>query len=160
MLNLALMIMGCAKEQEVVLPFETIEKADTPGTGNNYQGNEPKLEILIDGSEIETVAEYVSPETETILGGVDYDHYFVIAVFQGRKGSTGYGVEIQKIIRGGNRIVIHVYFTEKEPHLPAAAMETSPYHLVKISRDGLQGDFQFILNVDGKVKIRQNLSIP
>lgn len=155
-----LILWGCTKEPEISLPFETIEKIDDPGTGINYQNMDPKLDILISGDDIAEVLEFVSFDSQVVLQELDYDQYIVVAVFQGRKGELGYGVEIQKVTRQGNRIVVHVHFTEHDPNSVSLLMESSPYHLVKLSRDGLQGDFQFVLNVDGKVKIRQDMSIP
>jgi len=85
---------------------------------------------------------------------IDFTEYIALSVFQGTQGSSGYEVDIQAIALDGDRIHVYVYF--KEPFIGEVVSEvvTSPLHLVKIRKEGLDGVFVFELIEDGRV-IRQ-----
>lgn len=146
--------------QETDLPFETIERADTPGTGQNYEGKEPKLVIIAEAEEIGTLENMVSTTAQTQVHSLNFGQYLAIAVFQGSKGSGGYGTEIQRVARKGNSITVYAHLTERDPQLAAPDVITSPYHLVKVQKSGIQGEDTFILNVDGKVMSQRTHRVP
>jgi PrcB C-terminal len=139
---------------EVELAFETIERADIPGTGGEYQGRDPKMSIITRIEEIDALGDTISLSAQDELRKLDFNQYFVIAIFQGLKGTNMYGVDIQQVTKSGNTITIFAHFTERNPELAAAAVNTSPYHVVKVQKDGLQGEFDFFLNVDGEVILK------
>ena len=136
--------------QGVELAFETIERSDVPG----IQGEDPKMVIIARGEEIDTLGDTISFSAQDELRNLDFNEYFVIAVFQGLKGTNMYGVDIQRVTKSGNTLTIFAHFTERNPELGAADVNTSPYHLVKVQKNGLQGEFDFFLNVDGQVILK------
>jgi len=146
---------------EVDLPFQTIERADTPGTGQNYEGEEPKLIITAEIEEINKIENTVSLDAQKQLHNTDFSEYFPVAVFQGVKPTNMYGAEIRRVSRRGDTVVIYAHFTQRDPEREAADMLTSPYHLVKIRKEGgLQGKIEFILDVDGTVLTQQTHLVP
>jgi hypothetical protein len=138
----------------VELAFETIERADVPGTGGEYQGEDPRMIIINSAEQIDALGETISLSAQDELRKLDFNQYFAIAVFQGLKGSNMYGVDIQRVTRNGKTITISAHFTERDPERTAADVNTSPYHIVKVQKDGLQGELDFFLNVDREVILR------
>ena len=149
---------GC-RPQIKELAFETIERAELPGTGGEYQGEDPKMVIITRQEEIDTLGDSISFSAQDELRNLDFNEYFGIAVFQGLKGTNMYGVDIQRVTKSGNTITIFAHFTERNPELAAAAVNTSPYHIVKVQKDGLQGEFDFFLNVDGEVILKASSTL-
>lgn len=141
---------------EVDLPFETIERRDTPGTGRNYERKEPKLVIIAEEVEIDALGGTISPKAVAELHNLDFSKFFVASVFQGLKITNQYGAEIRRVTQRGNTIIVHAHFTERDPRRVAADVMTSPYHVVKVQKaENLRGKLEFVLQVDGKELIRQ-----
>jgi hypothetical protein len=157
-------VTGCKdREPAIEIPFETIENADLAGTGGYYEEEKPKLVIITETEQIDDkLGDTVSSKSQVQLRDMDFDRYFVIGVFQGRRPYlyTVSGVEIQRIEKGGNAITIFVHFYEPVED-QARGMVTSPYHLLRIQKgESLQGEFKFILKADGKSVARQTHFIP
>ena len=156
----ASILLNREKQEQIELSFETIEMAEIPGTGYEYPGKEPALVIVTKRDDVTLLGDNVSKQSQSILDSVNFSDYFVITVFQGIKGTTLYGVEIQHIFKIGNVITIYAHFTERDPSVGAGAIVTSPYHIVKIPRQGLIGQIELALFADGEEKIRQTYNIP
>jgi len=155
---------GCRGKKEVVLPFETIERADIPGTGEEYEGEEPKLAIIADATELDTLGNTVSLDAQAQLQDLDFDQYFAIVVFEGQHSDMPplrSGVEVQRISRKGSTITIYAHSYEPVEGYEQVIIKTSPYHLVKMRKgENMQGEFQFVLGVDGTVVSQQTHRLP
>ncbi len=145
---------------EVELQFETIDKAELSWTGKYYEEKEPGLFILARIDDIHFVERYVSEKALSELQNQNFAKVFVIAVFQGEKPTDENSVEIKRVTRRGDKITIYTQFTTPKPHTVAADMITSPYHLIKIQKDSMKGDYRFSVVVDGKEIIQQTRSFP
>jgi hypothetical protein len=156
----ASILLSREKQEQVELSFETIEMAEIPGTGYEYPGKEPALVIITKREDVASLGDIVSKQSQLILNSLNFSDYFVITVFQGIKGTTSYGVEIQRIFKKDNVITIYTHFTERDPSLSAGTLMTSPYHIVKIPRQGLFGQMEFILFADGEEIIHQTYNMP
>jgi len=142
------------------LPFETIEIAEIPGTGFEYQGLDPNLVIITGKGGIQQLGNTISTTSQSMLETLDFNKYLALVVFQGFKGTTLYGVEVQRITRLRNIVNIYAHFTERDPSIGAGDIVTSPYHIVKIPRQGLKGNIEFILYANGEEAIRQTYTLP
>jgi hypothetical protein len=153
-----------ATRQEIEVPFETIERMDSSGTGQLYEEREPKLVILTEAGEYEALGNTVSVEAQMQLLDIDYSDYLVIAVFQGWRPSMPTpqsGVEVHTISLKENTLTIHAHYYEPVEGYEARDVETSPYHLVKLRRrEDVQGEVEFVLKVDGAVVSRQTRHLP
>ncbi len=140
---------GCTSAERNI-PFETIERRysfqevlqDPPLEKWFYEGQEPQIKVV-------TRAD----QEPGLQGAVDFDHFFVVAVFQGLKGGTNYGAEIQRIVVKDGRVLVYTRFDEPMSGGWSGEMMTSPYHSVKINREDLdvEGTVEFDLVVDEKV---------
>jgi len=157
---IASILLSRENQKQIDLPFETIEMAEIPGTGYEYPGKERALVIVTKREDVALLGDNVSKQSLSIIDSVNFSDYFVITVFQGIKGTTSYGVEIQRIFKQENVITIYAHFTERDPSVSAGALMTSPYHIVKIPRQGLIGQIDFVLSADGEEKIRQTYTMP
>jgi hypothetical protein len=135
------------------LPFVTLDRRESTGTGEGYSDRYPALVVITSGEEAGRLDTLVGPGGERALEVLDYTEYVAIAVFQGGKSTLGYGVEIKHITREDDNVWVQAYFTEPEPDDPLPDMVSSPYHLVRVRKsDGWLGPATaFRLVVDGNV---------
>ncbi len=153
-------LVAC-RPQETLLPFETIEKGEfPPETPQHYEGKVPKLVIISGMADIVGLSHSVSPKAETVVRELNFSQYFAVAVFQGLKPWANYSVEIRQIIYQGNVVTIYAHFSEPQPGTQLPAVETSPYHLVKVQKGELTGKKEFILNADGTTVDQQTHTLP
>ncbi len=141
------------------VPFETIERSKANGTGPEYQGEEPRIIVLTKTNDIAKIEEMISQQAQHELSQVDFNKYIVVAVFQGWKPSSGYGVDILAVARIGERIPVYAVFIEPPPDTVVSDVEISPYQLVKIRKDGMDGIFIFELIVNNAVIQQTEISI-
>ncbi len=138
-------------QQEVEVDFETLENAPSPGITTAA----PDVAVVSEKEDTYTLGNTVSPGSISKLIDLDYKASFALVVFQGRKPTGGYNVEILNVTHEGNTVNIYVHFTERDPAKPAVEILTSPYHLVKVSREGFKGELVFVVLADGKEILRQ-----
>jgi hypothetical protein len=131
--------------KEAELPFETLERQEI----SNYQNKEPSLVVITKPTEVNNLDDWVVQEVRTRLQTTDYNAYIVIAVFQGWKPTTRYGVQIERITRKGKVVNIYALFSEPKPGEPTGDLATSPYHLVRVQKIGAWGQtttFNLVVN--------------
>lgn len=73
---------------------------------------------------------------------IDFSENIILAVFMGEKASGGFGVEITRVEKCENELV--VFFSEVEPSADTmvTAVLTQPYHIIKIEKIGLKTKFK------------------
>ncbi len=140
-----------ALQQEVEVDFETIENAQRPG----IQASQPDLAVVSEKEDTYSLQNSISSASVSQLIDLDYKGYFALVVYQGRKLTSGYNIIIQRITHEGNTVNVFVQFTERDSAKPAENIETSPYHLVKIPREGIKGELVFVILADGNEIVRQ-----
>ncbi len=102
-----------------------------------------------------------SPDwSNPLLRELNFSQYFAVAVFQGLKPWANYDVEIRQIIYQDNVVTIYAHFVEPRPGQALSPIETSPYYLVKVQKEGLTGKKEFILNADGTTVDQQTHTLP
>jgi hypothetical protein len=86
---------------------------------------------------------------------IDYGRFFALLVLQGKQGSSGYSVTVDRVVRQGNQVqVLATFVRPAEDGTPVAtlAVITDPYHLISIPKTGTWGqDVRFELVDQGKV---------
>jgi hypothetical protein len=121
------------------LCFETIQRSEygPGGLGTTRFPTRTMTLFLVNApQDIGQIAEWISPQARQALDELDYRQYFALGLFQGRQGSNLYGVTIHRVTRQAGRIVVHIYLFEPGQSA-VAAIETSPFHLVRVKRDDL-----------------------
>ncbi len=131
--------LSACQPKEVDLLFETIERRDASGTGQVYQDRQPGLIVIATPEEAASLGALVTSESQAQLQNLNYNTYFAIAIFQGRKPTTRYSVQIERITRKGNMVTIHALFKEPQPSEAKGDEVTSPYHLVQVQKVGTWG---------------------
>ncbi len=118
------------------LVFETIEKGYVSGHNErkNYViTNEYDWLFLWDKVNSTVTPTFVTP-TLSQIPQIDFTQNMIIAVFQGTFGSTGYGIEIIKVIETENTLEIFVKETHPGRRCVVGFMVTNPYHIIKVKR--------------------------
>ncbi|GAB4579292.1 MAG: hypothetical protein Fur0022_20300 [Anaerolineales bacterium] len=167
----AILVAGCTVEPDPVIPtatqgtsipFETIENAETSGLGGAYDKKEPKLVVVTDLDEVVALNGTISENAQAALQKLNFEQSFVLVVFQGKKGSGSFQVDIRQMVQEGNQLIIFAHFTEPQPDHVVTMGETSPYHLIEVQKNKIDitGVINFILNVDGDNIIQEQKSIP
>jgi hypothetical protein len=129
-------------EGAVALTWKTIKLS----ARGSYQYERPALIIVASPEDTAVLESLVEPDVWNVIKDVDFDTEFVLVAFQGRKGSSGYQVEVRAMVRQGTDVSIHAYFITPRPGQAVAAVETSPYHAIRVRKEGEWGnEFIFIL---------------
>jgi hypothetical protein len=122
-----------------ILIFETIEKKELSGTGVLYEPELPGMKIVARADEAEGLSGLITDEAMQTLQTLDYTRYFVLAAFCGRRGTGGFGIQINSIRRTGNTVTVDAQLFEPAPDQQRTAVVTSPYHLVIVQKEGSWG---------------------
>jgi len=149
----AILVAGCSREQEIVLPtetteitipFETIEKSEEPVTGEYYEGSEPKLVVITKIEDIDTLGNTISTNAQERLRNLDYNQQIAIVVFQSDH-IDWIGIEIQRVTLKNNLVMIEADITERNPEYEFLDTKLSPYHVISIPKAGLEQETTFEL---------------
>ncbi len=160
MLTLLLGLSAC-KPQETNLPFEILEQEERNLTGQVYEAREPGLIIVAQPDEVTEFDDWVTETSKEQLRVMDYNAYFALAVFQGMKPTDGYGVQIERVVRTGDKVTIHTQFQEPSPDQEKNDIVTSPYCLIQVQKVGAwDQNITFNVIADGSVVISTSHSIP
>ena len=118
--------------------FETVVKNDNEGF---YK--ERRNYIITDNKAWEDLWDK-AVSSENTIPKVDFEQNMVIAVFQGLKDTSGYKIQINKVIEKDN--LIEVFIQESSPASDDVVIQaiTSPYHVVKIKK--ADKEVKFIYN--------------
>ncbi len=119
-----------------MLTFETIERDEYGTRGSSYNAAEPQVVFITSKQEINELEGLVSQAALDQLAQLDFKEYFAIALFRGGKPSSGFDTIIERVARRGDQIVIYAQFWSTSPYHAETAAETSPYHLIKVRREG------------------------
>lgn len=148
----ALLLAGCqflppsrssAVEPEgTEVPFETIA-LDEWGV-NDEMGTEPQLILITSEDDLTSVQDFVREEDFAKLQQIDFSTYGVIALFRGVKETSNFKTVIERITQRNSTLLVDARFWVPQS---GAAQLTSPYHLVKISRDYISAQTQLELRV-------------
>lgn len=179
-LVILLLLVACVPQARE-LSFETIDQTSGLAWGL-VEGQEPRLVVLTNPEEFDALdkaipqpGRMVLKDSEDIavqgkeipypqwrLQSVDWDAYFVIIAFQGRKSSGGYSVTIERIVQRGSNINIYARFKEPGPLEGVVDHTTSPLHAVQVKKDErLVGkELQFGLVVGGTSVVNTSHFIP
>lgn len=149
------------KSQEIDLLFETIEQKLKADLGPPYKGRELAVMIITRPEEIAQLNDWVTEDAKSRLQTLDYDTYFALIVFQGWKPTFGYSIQIERIIRQEEKVLILARLEEPEPDEVVPDTVTSPYHLIQVQKeDTLTQDVVFDVVADGIVVISVSYTIP
>jgi hypothetical protein len=133
--------------EKVELPFETIERIDWLYEEREHEPvYEQRLVLVTNQAELERLKNHISTKAMGHLSELGYEEYFVIAVFRGGKPTPGYDVEIERIVKQDDKIVVYAQFWEPNPLYGFSERVTAPYHLVKVRKPvGLVNEFELLL---------------
>jgi hypothetical protein len=122
-----------ATEREI--PFQTVALEEW---GNGYEGAEPLLLLVTQADELQQFATWLKPDHLQALNQIAFTEVAVVVLFRGLKGSSNYRTVIERITQRDGQLVVYAQFWEPNPQWASAAAETSPYHIVTISRAYLE----------------------
>lgn len=115
----------CEKSNEKKLEFETIEK-------KSYSGNLEQKNYVIKNSK--DWNDLWSKMDNTRDVPIVFNRDMIIAVFQGKKSTGGYSIEINRITEKENEIEVSVLETSSGSGCMVTKMLTSPYHIIKLAK--------------------------
>lgn len=135
------------------LSFDILSNAVfSPG----YDGNIPNLRIIDSEDEISPVSKALLEEDQKLIRGIDFQSFFVVVIFQGEEPGTGYEVLTQSVTLLNNHMMfINAVFKEPKPGEASGAIVTHPYEIIKISKEGLSGEYQFVLTSNGRIMAKE-----
>ena len=150
------------------LPFETIAQETfgayrdpTPSNPYPFEDNSLAMLIIARPDDAAAVEHRITLTAKQRLQMLDYTGFLALGVFGGWKPSTGYGVEVERIMREGN--IVTVFATVHGPNLDEAKAQTesSPYHLVRVRKVGdWEQGITFNLVVEGAIVASRTYAAP
>jgi hypothetical protein len=132
LLFVAIAGLNACKPKEVELPFETIERQSTAGTGIVYETQEPGLIVIIDSKGIDQLDGLVTSDAVRQLEEIDYKTHFAVIAFLGWQPTGHEGIRIERLARTDNSVSIFAQVGRQK----GDDVVTSPYHLVKVTKTG------------------------
>jgi hypothetical protein len=144
-LNGEIFFETCALPGEYVPWHPLINDPETVGV---YEGRLPRIAVVTEEEELLSVEGVPAPSLRQ-LAEVNYRERVVGIVFQGRKGTTGYHVEVIHITREHDTIHICAQAHTPRPNQPTGGAVTSPYYAFQFEKtEDLMGEFTFVLTDD------------
>lgn len=116
------------------LPSEVVAQDNWDNDGTNYEDQEPAIFIIRHEDELTLISEWVQSDFIMQLQNIDYEVKFVVLIFQGYKPTSGYSVQLKRVIAHNNVIDVYVHFDEPELGDDVEQVETSPYLILAVSR--------------------------
>lgn len=121
---------------------EASEFAFGLGVSDTYTESGPAVFVVGRAEEVDTLTPTVfddHPALTAQLRQVDYDRHFVLLALQGVR-SPGHDITIRKITRREDRVSMWAEFVEIPPHEPQLGLNTYPFHLVAVAKNGSWGE--------------------
>ena len=147
----------CAIQGEPV-PWEPVVDDPESGLFSHYEEEEPWLDVIIDQEAVSSLSNTLSSRHLELVANVDFATHFLVVIYQGRKGMTGYSVEAISVKHQGDTILICAQM--HEPSFGGAAI-TAPFYILQVEKtEELQGDLTFVLIADGEEVFRQEAFVP
>ena len=137
---LSLIVTGCTASTKEEIPFTVVAEGDTAADYPDQQGV-----VVASPSEWETLWEQLHRYTipRPTLPEVDFTQHTLLAVFAGEKRSGGYTIQIERVTRTDQAVIVRVTETAPGPEDITTALITYPYQVVKIPRISLPVHFEF-----------------
>ncbi|MCD6563489.1 MAG: protease complex subunit PrcB family protein, partial [Thermoproteales archaeon] len=121
------------KFQGKIIPFETVSKGERLGYLNN-ETMQPMYIILTNKNELDSFFDKFGARAREIINFSenDFKEYILICAYFGYAPSTGYEIEIKKIVK--KERTVEVIIQSRVPKYGEEQL-TSPYHIVKVKRN-------------------------
>jgi hypothetical protein len=153
--------MPAATPKTASLAWEKIVDDWGPDPNYMYQGTNPRMIVVADKPDIVAIENNLIPSHLRLVTDTDLTTFLVVVIYQGRKGSVRYSVEVTGIQQEGKAIRLYALFHEPKPGTPVGMVVTSPYYILKVKKnETMKGDMEFILIANGKEEDRQTHKIP
>jgi hypothetical protein len=130
------------------LDFELIVPSGDYTAEGSYKSEDAKIQIItsVDNLTSETLNQ-LDPKDHQYLLSANYQGFFSIIVFNGRRGGIAGYLQIHRIWRDNDVVYILAHFNDKDPGIIVLTIFSSQYEIVKIRKSQLEhlGNFTFIL---------------
>ena len=131
---------GCSQYVEgTEIPFTRVaEFNELVGSNPDHYQDEATMVLMISQSDEKIQLEALVPKhLKPTIHEVSPDRQIVIALFQGEKRSSGYGVTITKIVYAGSDVYIYTRFDTPQRGQLQEGGTRSPVSIVSIERGAL-----------------------
>jgi hypothetical protein len=101
-----------------------------------------------------------NPDLTRRMHAVNFHTTWVVCVFRGRMGSSGYGMAIEEIATAPGAVHLRVRLTDPVPGQNVSDVITYPYHIVLLPRERLEHGPEThwtVTTLDGKVLLHTTL---
>lgn len=148
------------------LLWEKLAEEDGAAGEYRYEDTTPRLVLISSEALSSTLQNQLRPAYLDLITQTDFSAYFVAVIYQGRKATTKYSVEVLDVRQVDRIITIYALFHEPRQAEPGEIVSvnplvTSPYCMVKIQKpEPTRGDFTFVLIANGQEVARQIQTFP
>jgi len=141
-------------QPETNLPFEVLSESRTTQHGGPFT-SESTFQVVTAASQIESLG----LGRASYLEGLDFDQYFAIVAFHGLRNTSGYGIEITRVILAGSVVTVTVR-RWYSPDDATAERVTAPYCVVKVDKSAMprRGALEFVF-VEGEQTLARQTQV-
>ncbi len=113
---------------------------DTGETGSSITAelSKPALFVAGDMDEASKFIDWLDENAVSLIQNADYNSTWIIAVFRGPMGSSGYGITVQDVVLTPGIVQIKVNLTDPSPGQMAQPVVSYPYHVIRIPKEKLK----------------------
>lgn len=108
--------------------------------GNSYTAGleQPTLFVASNVTEATRFTQWLNdPNITQRIQAVNFDATYIVAVFRGQVGSSGYGITIQQINTAAGTVKLSVSLTAPPPDRLVSTVIAYPYHIILVPREKL-----------------------
>ena len=159
----AFVASGCTEgDRQIDLAFSEIVRVE-----NNYDvttrasSRSPSLIIASRAEDVSQFTNLVDVSDLDTLTSTDFSKEFLVLARLGNQSSARFSITVDRISRRGDTISIRAVVGRPNPNMATETLETSPYHLVRVSKIGEWNDnFDFLLEIEGATVASMTQYIP
>jgi len=143
-------------QPETNLPFEVLSESRTTQHGGPFT-SESTFQVVTAASQTESLGLGYPPE----LKGLDFGRYFVIVAFHGYRNTSGYSIQITRVVQAGSVVTVTVV-RGYSPDDATREKMTAPYCIVKVDKTPMprRGELEFVFVEGEQTLARQTYVIP
>lgn len=148
-------LMTPAKLPDMVnIPFDNLAQGDS----YTAEVEIPTLFVATNAAQATRFTQWLNnTDITNQIQAVDFNTTWVVAVFRGQVGSSGYGITVEEISTAPKTVQIKVNVTEPAPDRVVSTVISYPYHIILIPREKLRvapGIIWSVQTIGGKLLVQ------
>lgn len=134
--------------------FESLAQGDSYTAGLEN----PTLFLVCNAAQAARLTQlFNDADTFKRIQAIDFNTKYIVAVFRGQVGSSGYGIAVQAVSNAQGTVQLRVNLTKPAPSQMASTVIAYPYHIILVPREKLPVTSQtmwFVYDSENKLLVQ------